>query len=210
MKGGEDAWFNNSMVLCIADGVGGWNEVGVDSAKYSRKLIDNLKNTFHADPEIYSRNPKSLSVKAVKENNEIGSSTLVVATIDPVTNKLNTSNLGDSGFLILTPKNGIFAKKFKSEEQQHSFNFPFQVGTNGDNPELADFKDIRVNKGDIIIMGSDGLFDNVYEEDIIKLVNETSSKSKIDLKAITDKIANKAFKNSLNHEYLSPFAKHAQ
>ena len=28
----------NYSVLAVADGVGGWNEVGVDPAKYSREL----------------------------------------------------------------------------------------------------------------------------------------------------------------------------
>lgn len=45
LKGGEDACFvskwypilNNS-VLAVADGVGGWNDHGIDPAKYSRKL----------------------------------------------------------------------------------------------------------------------------------------------------------------------------
>lgn len=43
-KGGEDAFFSSRWysllisVLAVADGVGGWNELGVDPALYSRKL----------------------------------------------------------------------------------------------------------------------------------------------------------------------------
>lgn len=35
-----------------------------------------------------------------KLNTEIGSSTLVVLTIDPILNILKTANIGDSGYLI--------------------------------------------------------------------------------------------------------------
>jgi hypothetical protein len=41
---------------------------------------------------------------------------------------LKTSNLGDSGYIILRPdskKPGKFQTIFRSESQQYSFNFPF-------------------------------------------------------------------------------------
>ena len=62
---------------------------------------------------------------------------------------------------------------FKSKEQQYSFNFPYQCGTAGDGSaeqknlgyeaednshELRDF--------DIIIMASDGIWDNMFEADV--------------------------------------------
>lgn len=37
-RGGEDAYFNSSHMLVVADGVGGWNNQGVDPSKYSRFL----------------------------------------------------------------------------------------------------------------------------------------------------------------------------
>lgn len=43
-KGGEDACYANENLLAVADGVGGWAEVGVDPAIYSRKLIAKLYN----------------------------------------------------------------------------------------------------------------------------------------------------------------------
>jgi len=37
-KGGEDAACLTSHLLCVADGVGGWAESGVDPAIYSKRL----------------------------------------------------------------------------------------------------------------------------------------------------------------------------
>jgi protein phosphatase PTC7 len=37
-KGGEDAYYANTHLLAVADGVGGWNNQGVDPSLYSRAL----------------------------------------------------------------------------------------------------------------------------------------------------------------------------
>jgi hypothetical protein len=49
-----------------------------------------------------------------------------------------TANLGDSGYLLLR-KSGIdLISIYRTKEQTHSFNFPFQIGTGGDDPAGAD------------------------------------------------------------------------
>ena len=35
-KGGEDAWVAQSDLLIVADGVGGWADIGVDSGLFSK------------------------------------------------------------------------------------------------------------------------------------------------------------------------------
>jgi serine/threonine protein phosphatase PrpC len=60
---------------------------------------------------------------------------------------------------------------FRSEEQQHSFNFPFQLGTNSrDTPHDTQTFTIKIQEGDVVVIGSDGLFDNVFDEDIVDIV----------------------------------------
>ena len=61
---------------------------------------------------------------------------------------------------------------YESKEQQHSFNFPFQVGTNGDDPIKGDTNAHNVQHGDILIVGSDGLWDNMYRQKILEMVQE--------------------------------------
>lgn len=68
---------------------------------------------------------------------------------------------------------------FRSEEQQHSFNYPYQLGTNSrDSPKDTQSFNIKVTEGDIVIIGSDGLFDNVFDEDIVDIV---ASKTKANI-----------------------------
>ena len=38
-KGGEDALFVSKNIILIADGVGGWAKMGIDSGVYARKLV---------------------------------------------------------------------------------------------------------------------------------------------------------------------------
>ena len=60
---------------------------------------------------------------------------------------------------------------FRSEEQQHSFNFPYQLGTSSrDSPKDTQSFTVIIQEGDIVILGSDGLFDNVFDEDIVDIV----------------------------------------
>lgn len=77
-----------------------------------------------------------------------GSSTACIVVLHE--NSLKAVNLGDSGFLIVR-NNEIF---FKTKEQQHSFNFPFQLGTGStDKPEHAELFELDVEENDIVILG---------------------------------------------------------
>ena len=59
---------------------------------------------------------------------------------------------------------------FRSHEQQHYFNTPFQLSLPptelqsqvlADRPESADQYEFSVEDGDVILLATDGLFDNV-------------------------------------------------
>ena len=45
---------------------------------------------------------------------------------------------------------------------QHMFNAPFQCGTNIDNSNAIAVEGIEYMEGDVIVMYSDGLADNIY------------------------------------------------
>ena len=45
-NGGEDAFFTNKKSLGVADGVGGWNDVGVDPGIFSREFLFNVEKNI--------------------------------------------------------------------------------------------------------------------------------------------------------------------
>lgn len=65
-------------------------------------------------------------------------------------NQKRARNLGDSGFMVVRGEKLVL----KTPEQQHDFNFPYQLDSTGkDKPEQAQKFELPVEKGDIIVLG---------------------------------------------------------
>ncbi|KAI7873083.1 phosphatase 2C-like domain-containing protein [Mucor mucedo] len=180
---GEDAYFRRADAIGVADGIGGWSETaGSNSALYSSQLMHFANEEMDRfedieDPcflQYNEANPidilkrsyeKSLSV--AKKNNILGSTTACIAVLRH--DELRVANIGDCGISIIRNNHYVF----RSEEQQHSFNFPYQLGIKSrDEPGHAQSFAVKVKKGDIIIMGSDGLYDNLFDKHILELVKK--------------------------------------
>jgi protein phosphatase PTC7 len=109
---------------------------------------------------------------------------------------------------------GKMEKKMKrmkrTKEQQHEFNFPFQVGTNGDDAFKADNFEHEVEEMDIIIVASDGIFDNMYDADLVDCVKSNNAEDFTqDSQGTADCIAAKSYELGKKNYYISPFAKGA-
>jgi protein phosphatase PTC7 len=100
--------------------------------------------------------------------------------------------------MILRQRDERYYLEYKSEEQSHSFNMPYQVGSTGDNPDKAKTNKHQVEAKDIIILATDGLWDNLTTENIINIVNDTKS----DLNVLASELATKA-ENMSYMKYIS-------
>ncbi|KAJ3045353.1 hypothetical protein HDV00_010223 [Rhizophlyctis rosea] len=180
---GEDSYFSRHDSLGVADGVGGWSQVkGANPALYSRKLMHYCSAELEKyddiaaidyDPKEYDKvDPKEVLQKSydavcadAKSETLMGSSTAVIAILRD--DELRVANLGDCGIMIIRDEEPIF----RTEEQQHSFNFPYQLGTGSqDCPSDAQSFRVKVQEGDIVILASDGMFDNVFDDEIVDIV----------------------------------------
>ena len=84
-------------------------------------------------------------------------STCSIVNLDEENDYLHTLILGDTGYIIIRPRaNGESSLVFKSKEQQHIFNCPFQVGTEGDSPSTAISATHFIRNNDIVVLASDG------------------------------------------------------
>jgi protein phosphatase PTC7 len=214
-------------LLVVADGVGGWNNVGIDPSAYSRRLCELISKNFYefqnnvSDSDATSSNMiqfnedfvKNLIIKSVNQNQEKGSSTVCVLYMDNFNNTVYSGYLGDSCYLIARPRGiGDFEIIFKSKEQTHGFNIPFQVGSEGDDPKLAITYKHNVIKDDIVILATDGLWDNIEVENILQELNLFSNKinsiiiNTIDFAKL---LSQKAEEFSYKIDYFSPFARRA-
>ena len=100
---------------------------------------------------------------------------------------------------------------FKTEEQQHGFNFPYQLGTGSqDSPTDAETYKIQLKEGDVVIMGTDGLYDNVFEDEILETVIEIGKAGPVDPKKVTDRLLERARETAENRRACSPFQQKAR
>jgi len=206
-KGGEDAWFICETGRCmgVADGVGGWAEIGIDPGLYSRELMAHAKEKA-LETESGSDMPQEILDYAHKKTMARGSCTACVLCVDQ--GVLHASNLGDSGFLVV--RQGELA--FMSPQQQHEFNFPYQLGSAdsmADLPSAAQRFSIEVESGDIVVAATDGVFDNVYPDEAAAMV--TLAKKNGDSPEIAATLlAQFARTRAADPTHLSPFAYGAQ
>ncbi|KFK28352.1 putative protein phosphatase 2c 55-like [Arabis alpina] len=201
--GGEDAHFicDEEQAIGVADGVGGWAEVGVDSGLFSRELMSYSVSAIRELAKGSSIDPLMVLEKAHSQTRAKGSST---ACIIALTDKgLHAINLGDSGFTVVRDGTTVF----QSPVQQHGFNFTYQLesGNGGDMPNSGQVFMIDVESGDVIVAGSDGVYDNLYNEDITGVV-VSSVRAGLDPKATAKKIADLARERALDRQRQSPFA----
>jgi len=211
--GGEDAFFieDDYGVIGVADGVGGWASRGIDPGIYSRQLMDFAAEEVRAG----NSDPAVVLQRAHMRTTAEGSSTaLILALLQDGSGRIKVANLGDSGFLHLRGSRVLF----QSIPQQHSFNFPFQLGApggsaRGDSPTEADVFELKdVAKGDVLVLGTDGLFDNAFAEEIASLVSgaEMSCGSTTEFADLAAKtIAQVTAAWAKDRRRVSPFAKEA-
>lgn len=217
--GGEDSFLVCEDLVMVADGVGGWAGKGVDPGLFSRELRDNLKEEYFKRKEMITDEfeMKNSLIEALKKTKSKGSSTVALLLINQKTKKLHATYVGDSLYMILrySTDKEVFECYYKSNEQQHKFNQPFQIGTNGDSPNLAIIESHDIFDKDIVIVASDGLWDNLYDDMILEIINDKVKMldgrlSNVECEVIAEILASLAEKKSKDINYESPFSKRAR
>ncbi|KAL8208327.1 hypothetical protein R6Q57_007739 [Mikania cordata] len=204
--GGEDAHFIcvDEQVIGVADGVGGWADVGVNAGLYSRSLMSNSVKAIQGEPKD-GIDPASVLAKAHLATKARGSSTACIIALK--NEGLHAINLGDSGFVVIRDGCTIF----HSPVQQHDFNFTYQLanGNEGDQPSSGQVFKIPVEIGDVIVAGTDGLFDNLYNNEVTALVVQ-GVRSRVSPDVMARNIAELARVKALDRKRQSPFSAAAQ
>lgn len=196
---GQDAFFiarkgdTNDVAFGVADGVGGWEESGVDPADFSHSFCD-----YMALAAYESKPDKPLTAKALMQKGyddvchdksiPAGGSTACVAIVSE-DGVMDVANLGDSGFVHLR-LNGVH---HSSEAQTHAFNTPYQLSIippsmlaraaafGGaqlcDYPKDADVTAHELRHGDVLVFASDGLWDNLFDQDVLRIASRVMTGS---------------------------------
>ena len=173
-RGGEDSAHVCDTIITIADGVGGWAESGVNPGLFSKMLTREIRDIHLLNPSFSTRELTVIAHQKAAKTFE-GSATSVTLKVESET-LISTTNIGDSGYALyhVVPKeDGGFRieQYFRSKEQQKAFNFPYQIGSRGDDPRRAGLdKTHEFTNGDVVLVFSDGVSDNLFDQDFLPCV----------------------------------------
>lgn len=221
--GGEDAYFvegpnqHGLKALGVSDGVYMWRLQGIDAGLFSQQLMLSCAELFSRG-EADAGSILQMSDRKLKESAIKGSATACIVLINTLTGELNSANLGDSGFCVLRREDEAWHMLYKSPQQEHHFGCPYQLGHHetANHPDDAMLLTRRVAPNDMIILGSDGLFDNMHDHEIVDVVKKAwlelspgQKKSSVGASTIAKSIANRAFFNSMDKSLDTPYSRAA-
>ena len=213
-SGGEDAFFVSAahQAFGIADGVGGWATYGIDPAEYSRGM---MRACAAAAESKHSAN--EILEDAFANTQQEGSCTIAVAKLED--GILEIISVGDCSARHL--RHGKIIGK--TEIQEHSWNQPYQLSNpefnRADKPEDAQRYLFEIQDGDVVVMGSDGFWDNVWDYEVEEAIaaGENMRRSwdgKLGWEAEATEIAQRllslAEEHSVDTQFASPFADEKQ
>lgn len=194
---GEDAHFISAakQTAGVADGVGGWAAKGIDAGVYARELMANCAAVVANERGGRVDLGKVLAM-ACSRTAARGSSTACMVSLDGAV--LRSALVGDSGYAVFRDKKCIH----RSPVQQRGFNHPYQLKREPGPSDLgyASREEVPVAAGDVVVVGTDGLFDNAYTDEIGEL-SETPEPGDL-----AWELAALALYNSNDDKYDSPFA----
>ncbi|KAL8853017.1 MAG: hypothetical protein Q9221_002165 [Calogaya cf. arnoldii] len=190
---GQDAFFISSVgngpsaAFGVADGVGGWDASGIDSADFSHALCRNLAKNAKENPEEQRLGARELLSQAftdvVADKEIIGGGSTACVAVGNSTGHLEVANLGDSGFAQFR----LNAVHYDSNPQTHAFNTPYQLSIIPpkilarsrifgsmplrDFPRDASVTSHDVRHGDVLMFATDGVWDNLSSNELLRIVS---------------------------------------
>lgn len=200
---GEDGHFLEHPALGVADGVGGLQHVlGYTSKAFADELMAQCSTVARGLDLDRQRAPSVAAQQILCDGfmgvQKYGASTAAIAYLDTRSNRLGVAILGDSGVMVVrrpTSRSLEDADRmtstrsfivFKSPSQQHDFNYPYQLCRlpqelkkllirRPDMPSDCLLCDIEVEEGDLVLVYSDGVDDNLHDAEVLDICDRALS-----------------------------------
>mmetsp|Transcript_104110 Transcript_104110/g.335672 ORF Transcript_104110/g.335672 Transcript_104110/m.335672 type:complete len:494 (+) Transcript_104110:80-1561(+) len=231
----EDSFFFRSNAVGIADGVSqmaDFAEHGVDAAEYAAELMELASRALGPEglPEACADGPAERAAAALASADagaaSYGASTVTLAALEGAC--VGVANLGDSGFMLLRPRPWGMEITEKSCEQQHSWNCPYQLTRvpeaiwESSRMSLSDLDsaadaaryEVAVQAGDLLLLFTDGLTDNLHWHEVLRAVDSVVEQGYVEPTVPPEDVARalvlEAQKRSLDPAADTPFARSAR
>lgn len=197
---GDDAMIVSPNLLGVADGVSGWSGQHANSGLFAKNFLEGISKNF---TELSYKNSSQLSnitdeqlslkidqayldsIKVMEEAEFKGSSTLLVAMI--IDKCLKIINIGDSKIFIVRDGHVVLS----NTEQYIGRLCPEQVGTSDVSKlpsKVMELLNFELQEDDLVLMCSDGVSDNLYEDQLLEIINKYELKNHAELQELADKL----------------------
>ncbi|KAG2608946.1 putative protein phosphatase 2C 23 [Panicum virgatum] len=168
----HDAHFGraDAGVLGVADGVGAYARLGVDAGAFARGLMASASASALAavEPGVCPCALLEAAYTRAAASGAPGASTAVIVSL--AGRALRWAYVGNSGFAVLRGGRIVC----RSKPQQRSLNSPLRLSGGGpedsDGVAAARAGQAAARDGDVVVVGTDGLFDNVRDEQLEQVV----------------------------------------
>jgi len=180
-------------------------------------------------PSLHAKETLSHAFEALVSSGRVkaGSSTACILDLCTLDGTMTSSNLGDSSFLLIRDREVVY----ESPSQQHFFNcsyklrvipenYPNQTKYIRDSPLDADSQTFQLKDGDLILLATDGFFDNVFSHEALAIVNkefedlfpadEDVESTMRHIRKLARELTNTARNYSLDSKRVSPWAHHGR
>lgn len=198
---GEDSLVASTQLLGLADGVSGWNDTNDGHASlWSRVVLHRILTHYAAnynqgmDVGDKAHNLRVLdeayneTKKILEEHQETGSSTLILASLNEAKETLQVLNIGDSSIYVIRDGQVVFTAACETSAAETK-NCPQQFGTNSTQlpSEISRVYSFPIQEGDLVLMCSDGVSDNLWVNEITEALSEILDKED-EQKTLTEKL----------------------
>ncbi|CCH46411.1 hypothetical protein BN7_6005 [Wickerhamomyces ciferrii] len=218
IKNGDDAMIVSPNLIGVADGVSGWSGAHANSGLFARSFLENISRNF-SELSFYNSNDLSKikesdlsnnldyaykdSLQIMKNDNFNGSSTLLLGMI--IDKNLKIMNIGDSKIFIIRQ-----GKIVKTNKEQYISNFsPEQVGTTIKTEKLpssvVQFQDFPLEQDDLILICSDGVTDNLYQDEILDIIMGKLNKDLTNLQEVSNHLLYKTKNIAYDNYCVCPY-----
>lgn len=217
IKAGDDAMLISPTVMAIADGVSGWESKGEQSSSgiWARSMVETVSRLMteykisHTPHYLNDRDIEQILDDSYLHTSHLmdlqglkGLSTLVLCMLSGDTLKM--VSIGDLKIYVV--RNGEIIKT--NEEQMVSDLCPQQIGTQTLNvmpSEMAWVDEIELQADDIIVMCSDGISDNLYDWEILHILDEFLNFKKDNVRTVANKLLAKCKQIAFDDNAYTPY-----
>ena len=186
--GGEDAFavsyrsLDSTYMVAVSDGVGSWlSKRGVSAGPFAADLMYHAEQVFNEGED----NPLTILQDSFDRTDHIGAATAIIGVLNPKSwgYKVEMIYLGDSSFFVVTDGN----MTHQPTEQEIDFNRPFCLGKMAggviyaQEPKDGEKFVINLEGEDMLVLGTDGLFDNLFDDEIMNIINSMGNATASDI-----------------------------